>query len=125
VNVAVCCSVLQRVAEYCCAFLMNWVRECCSVLQRVAACCSVLQRVAACCRVLLCIAMCCNAFTEIDFNGLSAIAKEPRCVNVLVCCSVLQCLKCVGVCYSVLSGGLVSAPRDFHGLCALAKTLSS
>jgi len=73
--------------------------------------------------------MCWNAFAEIDFNGLCVIAKEPRCVNVPVCCSVLQCLKCVGVCYSVLSCGvvlcLVSAARDFNGLGALAKKLSS
>jgi len=60
--VAVCCSVLQRVARRLYvskthmslqgAGVLQCVAVCCSVLQCVAACCSVLQRVAACCSVL-------------------------------------------------------------------------
>ena len=49
--VAVCCSVLQRVAA-CCSV--------CSVLHCVAVCCSVLQFEAVCCSVLHCVAVYCN-----------------------------------------------------------------
>jgi len=46
-RVAVCCSVLQCVAQ-CCNVLepQNRVAVCCSVLQCVAVCCSALQSVA-------------------------------------------------------------------------------
>jgi len=61
--VAVCCSVLQRVAVRCSALqremhivghalLLQCVAVCCSVSQCVAVCRSVSQRVALCCSVL-------------------------------------------------------------------------
>jgi len=68
--VALCCSVLQRVAVWCCVLLR--VAACCSNLQWsfafsthsmppwVRVCCNVLQCVAVCCNVLQCVAMCCS-----------------------------------------------------------------
>jgi len=86
--VAVCCSVLQRVAA------------CCSVLQSskklednksqfdhkcVAVCCSVLQRVAACCSVLPCVAVPQKTWgrwkSQVDRKWVAA------------CCSMLQSSK--------------------------------
>ena len=71
--VAVCCSVLQRVAGYCSMLQCVAVCQCVtqnsnhwssrsetshlSVMQGVAQCCSVLQGVAVCCRVLQCVAL--------------------------------------------------------------------
>jgi len=60
--VAVCCSVLQRVAVSFCDRNRLCVEDapvavCCSVLQCVAVCCSVLQRVTVCCSVLQCVAV--------------------------------------------------------------------
>ena len=81
VCVAACCSVLQRVAVYCCMLsleslslvamcVLQYVAACSfekvyrsygndvlrlvamCLLQRVASCCSVLQRVAVCCSML-------------------------------------------------------------------------
>jgi len=86
VYLAVCCSVLQRVAV-CCNVLQCRSRSegylayqsrllqsvCCSVLQCFAVCCSVLQCVSVCCSVLQCVAVCCSVLQ-----------------NVAVCCSVLQ-----------------------------------
>jgi len=71
--VAVCYSVLQRVAA------------CCSVLQCVAVCCSVLQRVAACCSVFQCVAVC---------SVLQCVAG---------CCIVLQCVavRCSALQYGI------------------------
>ena len=64
--VAVCCSVLQRVAACCrvpvsqCVVIVSNVVD--SVLQCVqcaAVCCNVLQYVAVCGSVLQCVAVCC------------------------------------------------------------------
>ena len=86
--VAVCCSVLQCVAECLqCVYSVFTVglQYVCSVLQWVAVCCSVcavcLQCVAVCCSVMQCVTACCSV---------------SQCVA--VCCSVLQC---VAVCCSV------------------------
>ena len=63
-QVAVCCSVLQRSAVWCSVVLRGAM--CCSVLQCVAVCCgvlqccSVLQRLSVCCSVLQCFAKCCS-----------------------------------------------------------------
>jgi len=60
--VAVCCSVLQCVADRCRCMrvLLQCVAGdcCCRVLQGVAGCCRVLQGVAVCCSVLKCVAVC-------------------------------------------------------------------
>jgi len=48
--VAVCCNVLQCVAEWC--SVLQFVAVCCSALHCVALCGNVLQRVAVCCSVL-------------------------------------------------------------------------
>jgi len=53
-----------------------------------------LQCVAVCCRVFYCVALCCSAL----INLFEAKLDHYK-VNVLVCCSVLQC---VVVCCSVL-----------------------
>ena len=61
--VAVCCSVLQCVAESRKDFgplLSRPARRLLSVLQCAAVCCSVLQCVAVCCSVLQCVAVCCS-----------------------------------------------------------------
>jgi len=64
-RVAVCCRVLQRVADsrsgaVCCSVL-QCVVVCCSVLQCVVGCCSVLQSDAVCCSVWQCVcAVCCS-----------------------------------------------------------------
>jgi len=84
---AACCSVIQRVLQWCVAVCysgLQWVAVCCSVLQCVAMSCSVLQCAAVCCSVLQCVAVCCN---------------ELQCAA--VCCNVLHC---VLQCFAVPSG---------------------
>ena len=95
VDVAVCCSVLQRIAV--CYSVLRSVAVCWSVLQRVAVllqcmqyahvlhgqpihtvqpnASSILQHVAACCSMLQHVAACCSVLQ-----------------HVAVCCSVLQCI---------------------------------
>ena len=81
--VAVCCSMLRRVAvscEYRWCIGYRWYLFC-SVLQRVAACCSVLQRVAVCCSIVRILAARCTLPTQLCCSVLQRVA---------VCCSVLQ-----------------------------------
>ena len=79
--VAVCCSVLQFVADtiratdcgrlQCvavCYSLLWCVAQCYNVLQCVAVCCSVLQCVAVCCIVLQRVAVCCFAFQSVTVS---------------------------------------------------------
>jgi len=117
--VAVCCSVLQRIAV-CCSMYISYLvttwragetMASVSVLQRVAACCSALQRVAVCCSVLqfACI---------IPRDNLTCRRDNGFCICVAVCCSVLQCvavccsvLPCVALCCSVLQYVYI-IPRD-------------
>jgi len=110
--VAVCCSVLQRVAA-CCSVTMSlkWlshkvskitkspcVAVCCSVLQCVAACCSVTMSLkwpstksvkSQCLPVLQRVAAFCSVTMSLKwlFHKVSRITMSP-CVA--VCCSVLQ-----------------------------------
>jgi len=80
--IAVCCSVLQRVAVYR-SPLIAWsipkatpfAAVYCSVLQYLAVLSNALQCVAVCCSVLQCVAVCCSVL---------------QCVA--MCCSVLQCI---------------------------------
>jgi len=102
--VAVCCSVMQRVAVSCSE--LQCVAVCCGVLQRVvlqcvtslgfvqlsvyavvlcvAVRCSVLQCVAVSCNMLQCVAVCCNVSqcNEVCCGVLQYVA---------MCCSVLCC----------------------------------
>jgi len=55
-SVAVCCSLLQCVAE--CFSVLQSVSVCCRVFQCVAECFSVLQSVSVCCRAFQCVAEC-------------------------------------------------------------------
>jgi len=79
--VAVCCSVLQRVAVRC----SNGYTVCCSVLQCVAVCCSVLQYVAVCCSVLQRVAL------RAIQGGLTVFAMKdsfifmPCCIRIHMC----------------------------------------
>jgi len=108
--VAVCCSVLQRVAVCCsvwCVTVYVYIPQftCWSTalkmpprvaLQCVAVCCSVLQCFPVCCSVW-CV-WCLTAYICMpQFTWRSSIFKMPP--RVAVCCSVLQC---VAVCCSVL-----------------------
>jgi len=77
VRVAVCCSVLQGVAEGC------------SVLQCVAVCCSVLQCVAMRCSVLHVRAACCSLLHR--HSGVGDSLKYID-MSVAVCHSGLQCV---------------------------------
>jgi len=119
VCIAVCCSVLQYVAELQC------VAECCSVSmvvtssvsgvavcvwQCVAVSCSVLQCVAVCCSVLQCVAV--NQWSSLHrYLAVAAMGYCDCVVLQCVCCSLLQCVEvcCSGlqrvgveVCCSVL-----------------------
>ena len=106
--VAVCCSVLQCVAEcfaVCCStkspalihvFERNIQEDIVEIVksQGIArsllevavwcVCCSVLQRVAACCSVLQCFIACCSAFWCVAVC-CSALKYNKEC------CCVLQC----------------------------------
>jgi len=82
------------------------IAVCCSVLQRVAACCSELQRVAACHRkfgrvssekiddVCVCV-------------GVGAKRRYVDGGNPLICCNVLQCVAeyCSALCYQEICCG--------------------
>jgi len=119
-RVAVCCSVLQCVAV-CCSVVQRGA-VCCSVF---AVCCSMLQCVAVCCSVLQTVSVVsmsrirsrwlqltsyvaatdsiygCNSLPRpclVHTDG-DECASGPFCLDVHVCCSVLQC---VAVCCSVL-----------------------
>ena len=91
--VAVCVSVLQRVA-ICCLYtdpivpVLQCVVVCCSVLQCVAECCSVLQCAAVCCSVLQCVAVCCIALQSIASTQTVPPLFEPRLQRRLRC----QCI---------------------------------
>jgi len=96
--VAVCCSVLQRVAVCCSAWQCQTpdASHSCLQTQQSAVSCSVLQCVAVCCSVLQCMAVSdARRLTLLPAN--TAISSELQCVA--VCCSVMQC---VAVCCSVL-----------------------
>ena len=125
--VAVCYSVLQRVAMCCrhhapvkeerkagakkkmpsesiMPHIKASARELLSTC--VAACCSVLQCVAVCCSVLQCVAVCCSVLeSESIMPQINASARRLLSTCVAVCCRVLQCvavycsvLQCVAVC---------------------------
>jgi len=91
--VAVCCSVLQRVAVRVAGILalttrgqvhMLCVAVCCNVLQSVAVCCSLSQSVAVCCSLLQCVLQ--------RHRRSSHMYTYMCCVlqSVAVCCSLLQ-----------------------------------
>ena len=93
--VAVCCSVLQRVALN----ILSTITGAHAVENACIVCCSVLQCVAVCCSVLQCVAVCCSACT---ITGAHTIENAY-----MMCCSVMQCvavccsvLQCVAVCCS-------------------------
>jgi len=126
--VAVCCSVLQCVAECCSCTVLRYV------LRSVVVCCSVLQQqltelsqkarvslayvavslacVAVCCGVLQCVAVCCSVLQLqyvtifVSFflsvlpchTRLGFLSRNVKCVS-RVCCGVLRCL---AACCSVL-----------------------
>jgi len=86
--VAVCCSVLQCVAEC--------VAVCCSVLQCVAVC------VAVCCSVLQCVAECvavCYSALHVTYE-VDACLTRIECIS-LVCIHVYISLVCMHVCMYV------------------------
>jgi len=99
-RVAVCCSVLQsaylvvmddREGVLYCIF----VAMCCSVLQRVAVCCSTLQCVAVCCSVLQCVAVCCSVLQSaylVVMDDRKSVSTSSVLQCVAVCCSALQCV---------------------------------
>ena len=58
--VGVCCNTFDRATQSQAQSTNVCVAVCCSVLQRVAACCSVMQCVAMCCSVLQCVAVRCS-----------------------------------------------------------------
>jgi len=120
--VAVCCSVLQRIAVD--TYHRRTIIVCCSVLhlrsssvlQCVSMCCSALQwihtmparvlRVAVCCNYL--VALCCSALQCVSVCGsvLQCVAVDIyyHCTSI-VPCSVLQLprisvLQCIAVCHS-------------------------
>jgi len=59
-RVAVCCSMMQRVARVALYITRSLQRACCSVVLCVAVCCRVLLCVAVCYRVLQSVAVCCS-----------------------------------------------------------------
>jgi len=88
--IAVCCSVLQRVAA--CFNVLQCVAVscsvCCSALQCVVVCCSVLQHVACvavCCSVSQCVAACCI----FSLVSLVRTLSTPRC---LINCWHMTCV---------------------------------
>jgi len=113
--VAVCCSVLQRIAACVVCVLQCALQRllvanrthylsCCSMLQCVAVCCSVLQRIAAC---VVCVLQCAlqrRALLVANRTHYLSCCIMLHCVA--VCCSVLQRIAaCVGVCCSVCCNG--------------------
>ena len=126
--IAVCCSVLQRVAVYR-SPLIAWsipkatpfAAVYCSVLQYlavlsnalqcVAVGCSGLQCVAVCCSVLQCVAVCCSVSLIDNFVFDPKRHRLLQCVA--VCCSVLQC---VAVCCSVSQSLRPSLTLSFFSL---------
>jgi len=111
-HVAVCRNVLQCVAV-CCSVLQS-VAECCSVLQCVAVCCSVLQCAAVspvwihsvvaarqptrdvhtteAVRVCVCVGVCVCVCVSVLVVSTGAISRGEAGDEVLLCCSVLQCV---------------------------------
>ena len=70
--VAVCCSMMQRVAGVASHITRSLQHTCCSVVQCVTVCCRVSLCVAVCCRVLQCVAVWCRC-----------VAVCCRCVTVI------------------------------------------
>jgi len=89
-SVAVCCSLLQCVAE------------CFSVLQSVSVCCRVFQCVAECFSVLQSVSVCCSVGV---WDTRRSHTPYHMCCDYM-CCSVLQH---VAVCCSMLQRGSVWA----------------
>jgi len=85
--VAVCCSVLQCVADS-----WRWWGF-------LAVCCSVLQCVAVFCSMLQCFAVCCSVLQTHDVDGAAFSRIRPEASSASSCCSVLQR---VAACCSVL-----------------------
>ena len=86
--VAVCCNVLQCVAETRSVKTQvnqQCVAVCRSVLQCVAVCCSVLQHHDSCCSVLQC---CCPSYQCVAVFHVAVCCVVLQ--RVAACCSVLQ-----------------------------------
>jgi len=64
--VAVCCSVLQRIAAALLCIRIYLTICSLSSLLIYTVCCSVLQCVAVCCDVLQCVAVCCSVLQPVD-----------------------------------------------------------
>jgi len=112
--VALCCSVLQRIAVWEVRYRCHDPSGCfgatvavwCSVLQCVAVCCCVRGTSSVppsldtlCCSVLQSVAACCSGLQCARYVFSATIPRDVVLQCVAVCCSVLQC---VAVCCNVL-----------------------